>query len=293
MRLNLSTAGRPGQGASANLREVSPEYFRIMRIPLISGRLMDSRDTPTSAKVAVVSQSFARLLAVDGPVIGRRLTGAAGDDVAEIVGVVGDVRAQSITKEGMPAIYVPRAQNPSELICLVIRTAPGQLQSVAAEARAAIRRVAPTLPVEHVTTLDAIVSQSIADRRFNTVVTATFAGVALLLAVIGLAGVVARSIVERVREIAVRAALGADGTRLQWMIVHQTLRPVMVGLTAGVFVASWLTKWLQTQLYEVRPHDPVMFAGALVFLAVVATLAAYVPARAATAVDPMEALRAE
>lgn len=292
-RLNVAPPGRPAKSATPNRREVSPEYFNVMHIPLISGRLLDSRDTPSSAKVAVVSQSFARILAADGPVIGRHLTGADGDDLGEIVGMVGDVRTQSITKEAMPAVYVPRAQVPSELICLVIRTAPEQLPSVAAAARAAIHRAAPTLPVEHVTTLDAIVSQSIADRRFNTVATTAFAGVGLILAIIGLAGVVSRSIEERVREIAVRSALGADGRRLQRMIVGQALRPVGVGLTAGLFMASWLTKWLQTQLYEVHPRDPVMFSGALVFLAFVATIAAYVPARAATGIDPMEALRAE
>ncbi|HEY3884226.1 MAG TPA: ADOP family duplicated permease, partial [Vicinamibacterales bacterium] len=292
--LNVALPGQPAKAASANLREVSPEYFEVMRIPRVSGRLLDAHDAARSAKVAVVSQSFARILAGDGPVIGRRLHGdRSGDEVAEIVGVVGDVRTQTIAKEAMPAIYVPRAQDPSELICLVIRTAPGQLQSVTAATRAAIHRVAPMLPAEHVTTLDAIVSQSIADRRFDTAATTAFAGVGLLLAIVGLAGVVSRSIVERVREIAVRAALGADGARLRRMIVGEALRPVMVGLMGGLLTASWLTTWLQTQLYQVHPRDPLTFGGAMVFLALVATIAAYVPARSATTIDPMEALRAE
>ncbi|MGH9411982.1 MAG: ABC transporter permease [Vicinamibacterales bacterium] len=294
MSLNIAPPGQPAKGTDANEREVSSDYFKLMRIPLVSGRLFDSRDAAQSAKVAIVSQSFARILSADGPVLGRRLEASrSGNDLTEIVGVVGNVRTQSIAKEARPAIYLPRAQDPVGLMCLVIRTAPGQLQSVAAAARSAIHRVDPTLPVQHVSTLDEIVAQSIADRRFDMATTTTFAGVALLLAIVGLAGVVSRSIVERIREIAVRAALGADGDRLRRMIVAQILRPVVAGLMIGLLSALWLTAVLRTQLFKINARDPLTFGAALVILAIVSALAAYVPARAATRVDPMEALRAE
>jgi predicted permease len=278
---------------SAHLRQVSPEYFRLMRIPLISGRLLDSHDDQKEPKVAVVSQAFARAMAPTGSVIGRQVIGVTGDDFGQIVGVVGDVRTESVAAEPVPAIYVPRAQDPSELMCLVIRTKPEQMQSVVVSVRAAIHGIAPTLPAERVTTLDEIVTQSIADRRFDMAATTAFATVALLLAIVGLTGVVSRSIVERVREIAVRAALGADGERLRRMVVSQALRSVAVGLAFGVVSAWWLAKVLQTQLFQVHARDPLTFAGAVLFLVLVAALAAYVPARAATRIDPMQALRAE
>jgi ABC-type antimicrobial peptide transport system permease subunit len=178
-------------------------------------------------------------------------------------------------------------------MCLVVRTAPGQVASVASATRAAVRAIDPEQPVEKITTLDRIASESVADRRFDVTVTATFCGVGLLLAVLGLGGVVARAVVERTRELAIRSALGAEGPRLRRMIVSQALRPVVVGVAFGVLAAIWLTKWIESQLFEVHPRDPGVFALAAIVLVAIAFAAASVPARRATRVDPMIALRAE
>jgi hypothetical protein len=249
-----------------------------------------SADTASAPHVAVVSESLARLIAPSGSAIGRRLR---LDPDAEIVGIVGDVRTMSLTERPSPAYYLPRAQAPSELMCLVVRTAPGQLASVASAARAAVHAIDPEQPVERITTLDQIVAASIADRRFDITVTAAFCAVGLLLAVVGVGGVVSRAVVERTRELAIRSALGAEGPRLRRMIVSQALRPVMTGVACGALAAVWLTTWIQSQLFQVHPRDPVIFSAAAVVIVTIAFVAASIPARQAARVDPMLALRAE
>jgi len=275
----------------ANFREVSPEYQALMHIPVLSGRWLSAHDDGAAPKVAVVSKSFAAVMAPNGDVLGSRLD--LGDYTAAIVGVVGDVRSEALSVEPRPAVYVPRAQDPSELMCLVVRTTEGRLPAVAADARAAIHRVAPNQPVERVTTLDDIAAQSIADRRFSMATTTAFAGVALILAILGLAGVVARSVSERTKEIAVRSALGADAARLRRMVIGEALRPVGGGLALGGLAAWWIATLLRAQLFQVKARDPLTFATAAAVLVIVAIAAAYLPARASTRIDPMLALRAE
>lgn len=164
-----------------------------------------------------------------------------GPDV-EIVGVVGDVRTKSLAEPPPPAYYLARAQAPSELVCLVIRAVPRQSRAVTAATLRAIHRIDPLQPVERIATLDQIASDSISDRRFHALVTAAFAVVGLLLAVIGLAGILARYTVERAREIALRMALGADPASVRRLVVSQALAPVLAGLAAGVLGSLWLTR---------------------------------------------------
>jgi hypothetical protein len=269
---------------------VSPEYFGLMRIPLVSGRLFQTGDNGSAPHVAIVSESLARLIASNGTAIGQRLR---LDPDAQIVGIVGDVRTRSLIEKPPPAYYLPRAQAPSGLMCLVVRTAPGQAAAVAAAARAVVRGLDAEQPVEKITTLDQIASESVADRRFDVTVTAAFCGVALLLAAVGLGGAVSRAVVERTRELAIRSALGAEGPRLRRMIVSEALRPVVVGVACGVLVAMWLTTWIRSQLFEVHPRDPIVFSLAAVVMVAIAFAAAFIPARRATRADPMIALRTE
>jgi predicted permease len=268
-RIALPSTSGAGGTTAANIREVSPEYQAVMRIPLLAGRWLNARDDVKAPKVAVVSRSLAMAIAPDARVLGQHIE--VGSSRVEIVGVVGDVHAEALVTDPRPAIYVPRAQDPSELMCLVMRTSAPNVASVVASVRAAIHQIAPEQPVERVTTLDEIASQSIADRRFVTATTTAFAAAALILAVVGLAGVVSRSVAERTREIAVRVALGADGGRLRRMIVGDALRPVVLGAAFGVLASWWATA----------------------LLAVVALIAAYLPARASTKIDPIVALRAQ
>jgi putative ABC transport system permease protein len=289
----FEVAGDGSAGArtlNANKRQVSPEYFGLMRIPLQRGRLFQSGDNASAPHVAVVSESLARLIAPNGSAIGQRLR---LDPDAEIVGIVGDVRTTSLIEKPPPAYYLPRAQAPSGLMCLVVRTAPGQAAAVASAARAVVRGLDVEQPVEKITTLDQIASESVADRRFNVTVTAAFCGVGLLLAAVGLGGVVSRAVVERSRELAIRSALGAEGPRLRRMIVSETLRPVVAGVACGVPVAMWLTTWIQSQLFDVHPRDPIVFSLAAMIMVAIAFAAAFIPARRATQADPMIALRAE
>jgi putative ABC transport system permease protein len=275
---------------AANRRPVDPEYFALMRIPLEAGRLLTKYDDAHATKVAVVSQAFARSLFGDENPLGRQLDFQSGP--IEIVGIVGDVRHVDVTRPPFPALYVPRAQDPTELICLVVRPIPGA-SGVPAAVRAAVQSVDPEQPVEKVTTLDRIVRESTADERFYIVSTAGFAAVAVLLAILGLAGVVSRTVTERVREIAIRLSLGAEPRSLLRQTVRHGMIPVVVGLVVGALGAWAASRLLVGFLFEVSPADPFTYAVAAVILAAASVAACYVPARRATRIEPMAALKVD
>ncbi len=286
--MSITAEGRPGR-FGANEREVDPEYFSLMHIPLRAGRLFDRNDTASSARVAIVSETLARAMFPGESALGRYV------DVnprSQIVGVVGDVRHKRVDEAAAPAIYTVRAQRPSELICLVARTAPGAA-GVPAAVRSAITSVDPSQPVEGITTLDQIASESIADRRFYAASTTAFSVVALLLAVAGLYGVVSRGVTERVRELGIRIVLGAGRRDVIGLVVRQGLTPVVAGLLAGTVAAFWTSRLLRAFLFEVTSVDPATFVTVPALVVVVAAVACYVPARRATRLDPIAALREE
>lgn len=289
----LHVTSRDGhkRDVGANEREVTPTYFRVMGIRLIAGRLFTDADDPTAPARMIVSASLARRIAGDEQsAVGRILP---LDVPTEIVGVVDDVRSDSLAQAPRPAYYVPRAQSPSPLLCLVIRPKPGQQASVGAAALGAIHRIDPRQTVQRVTTIDHIVDESVADRRFNAVVTGAFAAIGLLLALVGLAGAVSRHVIERTREIAIRIALGAEIGSVRRLVLRQALVPVAVGLGTGAIASIWLTRWLQSQLFGVEPHDPLTLAGAGLGVIVFSAVTACLSAEAATRIDPITALRAE
>jgi putative ABC transport system permease protein len=279
-----------GPRRAANMRPVDPEYFALMRIPLLAGRLFTAADDENGPRVAIVSQAYARSLFGDANPLGRFLDLEPG--AAEIVGVVGDVRHADVRRAAMPGLYFPRAQQPIELICLVVRPRAGA-SGVAAAVGSAVQSVDPEQPVEKVTTLDRIVRESTAEERFYTVTTAGFAVVALLLAVAGLAGVVSRTVTERVREIAIRMALGAQSGQLVRLAVGQGMSPVAIGLALGLLGAWAVSRLMRRFVFEVSPLDPAAFAAAAGLLAGAAVLACYLPARRATRVEPMSVLKGE
>jgi hypothetical protein len=217
----LMRVAAPTGPMNANRREVEAEYVNIMRIPVKQGRVFDRRDTASSDAVAIVSQSFAALRFRGQSALGQTLDLSPAPS-RTIVGVGGDVRHERIDQAAAPAFYLPRSQAPSELICLVVRTAPSVV-GVPAAIRAPIASIDPRQPVEGVTTLDRIAADSIADRRFYALATSALALTGLVLAVAGLFGVVSRSVSERVRELAIRQVLGARRAALIQMVLRRGL----------------------------------------------------------------------
>jgi putative ABC transport system permease protein len=281
-----------GGGVTVNARDVDREYFALMRIRLVAGRLFDSRDTATSPSVAIISESLANLLFPGSSAVGRTLESAGGDRTPEIVGVVADVRHERIDAPPGVAVYVPKAQAPSELICLLVRAGPSA-DGFAAAVRAAVHSIDPYQPVEGITTLDRIVSASVADRRFYVMSTLAFGAIALLLAIVGLYGVVSSGVTQRERELGLRLVLGASRNRVLHMVLRQALLPVAAGLAAGLVAAFWASRLLQRFLFEVRPTDAGTYAAVAALIVVIALAACIVPGQRALRVNLADTLRME
>ena len=274
----------------AHMRSVDARYFELLRIPILSGRGFSDHDTAESPPVAILSQSYARLLFGGRSPLGERLD--MDEKKPEIVGVVADLRYQDLRDSAAPAFYLPTTQHPQRLMCLVVRTQQ-DVSTTAAAIRATIHALAPWQPVERVTTLDRIVSDTTSDERFYAVTTGAFGGIALLVAIAGLIGVVRRGVAERTREIAVRTALGAGPSTLIRSMLVQELRPVAVGALLGLIGAFWLSRLLRGFLFEVSPLDPWSYLLAYAVLVMAAFAGCFFPTRRVTLIDPATALRAE
>jgi len=284
-------AGRVGgPGIAANMRSVDAGFFALMRIPVLAGRGFTEQDTSESPPVAVVSRAYGKLLFGDQSPLGQRLD--LRETQPTIVGVVEDVRYVHVRQRARPAFYLPRDQDPGPISCLIVRTRT-DVAATAAAIRVVVHDLAPTQPVERITTLGGIVDELTAGDRFYAVTTGAFGGIALLLAVAGLIGVVRRGVAERTRELALRNALGADARTLVHRTVAQELRPVLAGTLLGLAGAFWLSRLLQRFLFEVSPLDPWAYAFASLLLVAVAFIGCYIPARRITRIDPATALRAE
>jgi putative ABC transport system permease protein len=202
------------------------------------------------------------------------------------------VRYQGLDRAPFPAIYIPKAQDPSELVCLVLR-ASGDSQAMAAALRRVIHEIDPMVPVMDITTIDEIISDSVAGRRFYTAIVAAFALLALVLTASGLVVVIARSVAERRRELAIRSALGAKSRQLVGLVVQQGLMPVILGTTVGLFGAWFGARILEQFLFDVKLHEPVVYSGVGMFTIVVAGLACFLPARHIGGLPPAVALQSE
>ncbi|MDT7603651.1 MAG: hypothetical protein QOF61_1648 [Acidobacteriota bacterium] len=276
---------------------VSPDYLRAMSIRLLRGRQLTAEDTADAPPVALVSETMARKLWGDVDPLGKRLRYYASDpkDVRPwrtVVGVVADVRLRSFDTQGGMGFYVPEAQAPNSAMALVVRTATEPAQIVPA-VRGEIRAIDKELAVFNVKTMDEWVAQSILLRRFSMMMLGAFAALALLLASVGIYGVIAYTVSQRTHEIGVRMALGARSGDILRMVVRQGMGLTLSGVGLGLVGALALTRVMSGLLFEVSPTDPAIFASISVLLASVALLACLVPARRATRVDPMIALRYE
>jgi putative ABC transport system permease protein len=265
-------------------------------VPLRSGRDFTAADTEQSNPVAVVSEMLVRQQFPNEDPIGKRISvfigGVKRPDGAEIVGVVGDIKMSNLNDDTRPAVYMPHRQLWIGLMTFVIRTSlePTSLTSSVA---AAVRAEDPNLPLADVATMEQVVGNTLARARTVSTLLIVFAVIALVLAGVGVYGVMAYAVSQRTQEIGVRMALGATTGSVFTMMMGDAMKLVTIGVVAGVIAAAWLSQFLSSMLFQIGRFDLVTFAITALVLAVVATLASYVPARRGMKVTPVEALRTE
>jgi putative ABC transport system permease protein len=285
---------------------VSPRYFETIGVPLLRGRDFGAEDTAASPPVVVVSDATARRFWPGQDPVGRRMCfevefPADGPPVPtwrEVVGVVGDVKHYGLSQESRQQIYVSHRQMPlynrGQLPAMtVVLRAQGGAAAGTALVRSALRALDPGVPVHNVRTLESALAGSINRNRVSAWLMSTFAGAALLLAVVGIFGLVSYAVSQRTAEIGVRIALGAGRREVWRLFVGEGMKPVLVGTALGLAGAVALTRVLAGLLFEVSPRDPATFGSAALLLAAVALAACWLPARRAVGVDPVAALRAE
>jgi putative ABC transport system permease protein len=294
---SLKIEGRPAPPSEsgspqANYTMVSADYFRVMSIPLMKGRAFTERDTKESPGVLLVNESLARKYWPGEEAIGKRLTIGFEKTPREIVGVVGDAKQTSLDAQTPLAVYLPYQQFPYAGMTLVVRSG-ADAATVAGAVRREVQAIDPSLPVSNVRSMEQVLSASVAERRFSMTLVGLFATVALLLAMVGIYGVMAYTVSERTHEIGVRIALGAQAGDILRLILGQGLLLTLGGIGLGLGGAFLLTRLMSGLIYGVTATDPVTFAGVALALALVALAACFIPARRATRVDPMEALRYE
>lgn len=286
-----SFAGDPRPSAektNVNIRFISADYFATLGIPLRAGRSFTAADR--ARKVTIISERLARIVWPNENPIGRRLERSPGDDY-EVIGVAGDVRPAAHTTP-VPMAYRPYWEWPARRTIVAVRTA-GDPRAAAGALRGAIQAIDPNVPVPTLRTMDDILGESIAPQRFQLLLVGAFAGSALLLTALGIYGVVAYSVARRRQELGVRIALGAQPADVKRLVLSQGMRPVAIGLAAGLAIALAAGRVLESLLYNTRPSDPLALAVTAAVLATIALVACYLPALRATKVDPLTALRAE
>jgi putative ABC transport system permease protein len=298
--ISFETEGRPvakGDRPSADFFAIGLGYFKTMGIPQIKGRDFTERDDAKAPGVIIVNEAFARKFFPDEDPIGKRIrpgisTTVAKPEMREIVGVVADVRNRNLSSEFRPGYFLPQAQIPFNQMTMVVKTSNDPRGLITAVQRE-VTAMDKELPVYNVKTMDDYLAASVAAPRFNTTLLAIFATVALVLTVVGLYGVMSYSVAQRTNEIGIRMALGAQTRDVLSLIVKQGFKLVLIGLVIGLVGAFALMRVISSLLFGVTTKDPFTFAVVAGLLAVVALLACYLPARRASRVDPMEALRCE
>jgi putative ABC transport system permease protein len=285
----------PGELPGTDVRPVTPGFFQTMGIPRLAGRDFTDADRLETPRVAIISETLARRHFPGENPIGRRLRIAIGPPNGgpwEIVGIVGDIRMNSLEGDLRPAVFLPHTQLAIGLMTIVARTDLEPMSLVSGVA-ASVRALDSELPLADVRTMSDVVELTLSRPRAVAVLLTAFAVMALILAGVGVYGVMAYSVAQRTQEIGVRMALGATPQSVFGLVLGQALRLVAIGVVAGLVAAAGLTRVLATMLYETDPIEPWTFATTALVLIAVATLASYIPARRGTRVAPVQALRAE
>jgi predicted permease len=288
-----------GQHASADLTPVTPEYFRAMQIPVLEGRDFTERDDMKASQVMIVNQAFAQKFFPGQNVVGKKLKPGAGNGTPgeppwrEIVGVVGTIRLAALDREVNPAMYLPAAQL-NTWCCLysVLRTSLDPT-SLGASVQRVVSEMDKDIPVTQVRTMKELLFMQLSQPRFEMVLLSSFAGLAILLTIVGLYGVMTYSVARRTREIGVRMALGAPRSSVLTMILRDAAILLASGIALGAVCALASASILQSMLYGAKPRDPIVMMLVCIGVGTVGLVAAYIPARRAARVDPMVALRHE
>jgi putative ABC transport system permease protein len=275
---------------------VKPDYFQAMKIPLLQGRAFTRADTKDSPLVVMINEAFVRKHFPDRNPIGQQVMIDRPENKAppcEVVGVVGNSRHDSLAAEPESEMYVPLSQDPNRSLDVVMRVISTNLVGLQADVKRAVHEVDKDLFVPQLEPMTNFLTTQLAQPRFNMLLLAVFAGVAMILAAIGIYGVIAYSVTQRTREIGIRMALGAQRTQMLGMVLRQSLTLVVIGITLGFLIALGATRVMATLLYGVSANDLSTYAIVIFLLGATALLASYIPARRAMKVDPVVALRYE
>jgi putative ABC transport system permease protein len=284
---------RPGEEPSAHHRVVTPGFFETLGIPVRRGRVFDARDSATAKMVAVVDEAFAARHFPNEDPLGRGLDiGNGTDGFYEIVGVVGNVHYNGLDATAAPTMYVPLAQDVFSTVWVLAAVERGDPAQLVGSARQTLRDLDRRLPAYSINPLAAIVSESVADRRFSMLLLALFAGLALFLAAVGLYGVVSYTVSQRTREIGLRMAIGAQPKDVLRMVIGGGMKLAAIGVVLGLGAAVALAGLIESLLFDVAPSDPASYAATSGLLLAIAALACYIPARRAMRVDPIVTLQA-
>jgi putative ABC transport system permease protein len=294
---SFETIGRPkppmGQEPVTDVRIIRGDYFRAMEIPLLSGRYFQATDSGDRARVVIINKVLADQQFPGQDPIGHELVINWDTSIPDrIVGVVGNVRHDGFETPARPMIYWPHTRFSNDFMAVVVKTNRPAL-AVAPEMTRVVRSTDASVPLDTIRPMVEVTDQTVATRRLVVWLLSIFAGLALVLAALGLYAVMTAVVAERRSELAIRVALGAGPVRVAWLVVGQALATTMGGAVAGLIAARFLSRLLEGLLYDVRPSDPWALGGAVATLTAVAVLASAIPGRAAARVDPMEALKAE
>jgi putative ABC transport system permease protein len=294
----FTIVGRPTDSERAPVAEfasISPDYLQVLQIPLLAGRNFAEADTDKSQQVVLIDRTLQRRYWPNEDPLGKQVSfgGRPGQNPTfTVVGVVGDIKSDGFDAPTAPHIYLPVRQSPGYASVVFLRST-GNPEALGESIRHEVQSIDPNIPVFSVRTMDQVIARSMAERRFALQLLGIFASVALLLAAIGIYGVMAYSFSQRTHEIGIRIALGAQRMDIFRMAVSEGMQLVAIGLVIGLVGAAALTRSVRSMLFDVSPADPITFAGISLTLAGVAFLACYVPAQRATRVDPLVALREE
>jgi putative ABC transport system permease protein len=292
----ISIEGRPSSkslaaGMLVGQRVASPDYFRTMHTPFLAGRDFTTRDTQGATPAAIINQALAARYFPGEDPLGKRIKiDEAGEEWQTIVGITASMHHSGLSADADPEIFSPYLQGPWNTMAFMVRTR-GNPEDLAAAVRSQLWAIDKEQPISRMSTMDHLLADSLAGRRLNLILLGSFAGVALLLALIGIYGVISYAVVQRTSEIAIRMALGAQRSSVWKLVLAQGASLSAAGIVIGIIASLALTRVMSTMLFHVRPMDPLTIASVAAVVLATALLATFLPARRATRIDPMEALR--